>query len=239
MKRVLIILASLLALLFIGMDVATADDADDAVAQSASKFGRPFHWLGLQQETASHGSYSIVIDYSIPGPSPIGTLINCTGQPSEIVLQVRGTFDFFAGICDDFDGPPCDNKLIYVTEGCEGVTDGEQVYRIRSDFARSKMRICYDEYLTGQCNELEEVARGYVTAQNQGLVVDGVIQAPARQFGVRTITDSKWFRFDGRWVRIPRTGIHVNVLFDMPEPDGCDAILNPCGFAESGVGIRR
>lgn len=238
MKRFLAFLVVITASFFLIAGPSSADDADDGFGLRQNKHAG---WLDLQQQTASHGSYAIAFDYSIGAPSPVGDFVDCTGTPSEIVLQVRGTFDFFAGICDDFGGPPCENRLIYVTESCEGVTDGEQVYRIRADFARSEIHICYDKNLDGICGEFEEVATGIVTAQNQGLVVDGFIQAPARQFGVRTILKSKPFRFNGKRVRIPRTGTHVNVLFDMPEfvAEGCDAVFTPCGFAESGVGIRR
>jgi hypothetical protein len=238
MRRVPVVLAVISAFLFFIAAPSIADDNEKGINLGQHKHPS---WLSLRQQTASHGSYAIAFDYSIGAPSPRGDFIDCTGQPSEVVLQVRGTFDFYAGICDDFAGPSCDNRLIYVNESCEGVTDGEQVYRIRADFSRSEVFICFDEDFDGICSDFEVVATGVKTAQSQGFVVEGVIQAPARQYGVRTILKSKPFRFNGSWVRIPRTGTHVNVLFDMPEfvPEGCDAVFTPCGFAESGVGIGR
>lgn len=230
---------AVLSVLFFLIGAPSVADHDDETINFGAK--KHWNWIGFKQHTASHGSYAIAFDYSVGAPSPRGDFIDCTGQPSEVVLQVRGTFDFYAGICDDFGGPPCDNKLIYVNESCEGVTDGEQVYRIRADFDRSEVFICYDENLDGICSEFEVVASGVKTAQSQGFVVEGIIQAPARQYGVRKILKSKPFRFNGKWVRIPRTGTHVNILFDMPDfvPEGCDAVFTPCGFAESGVGIGR
>ena len=77
------------------------------------------------------------------------------------------------------------------------------------------------------------------------MFVNGEASVPTREIGIRTLTDSRPFRFEGRTVRIPRNGTLVNVLLDLPPgfpntpitPDAC--IGGPCGFAASGVSVGR
>ena len=117
----------------------------------------------------------------------------------------------------------------------------ETSYRIGAEFMRLDIYICYDEDLDATCSPFEVVASGELTAHFQAVVVDALVQPPARFVGVRKILHSKPFRFNGRWVRIPRAGTQINTLLDSPAPvpNGCDAVQNPCGYVASGIGIRR
>ncbi|MDJ0911874.1 MAG: hypothetical protein QNI99_22010 [Woeseiaceae bacterium] len=240
MRKAPLVLTAIFASLVLGGNAAWADD--DGEDKQSCKRNQVTRWFDVQQLTMSHGEYSLLIDPATGAPVLETDLITCTPNP---VFQVRGTFDYFAGICDDLAGPECGDNLIYVSEFCFGPTEGQLVGRIRSDFGRRPVRICYDPTFTGQCTTENQVAIGFVTSQNQGFIPDGLetspVVGPAREIGVRTITWSRRFWFNGEFERIPRIGSQVNVLFDLPgiEPGGCDAVLAPCGFAESGVAARR
>ena len=240
MRKALLVLSAIFASLALGGSYAWADD-DGIGAQrwGDSRFSR---WLDIQALTSSHGDYAVLFDPASGVPAVESDLITCA---PDLVARVRGTFDYFAGICDDLAGPECGENLIYVSDFCLGPTEGQLVGRIRSDINRRPVRICYDPTFTGQCSMENQVAIGFVTSQNQGFVPDGLettpVAGPAREVGVRTITWSRRFWFNGEFHRIPRIGSQINVLFDLPggEPDGCDAIFVPCGFAESGVAVSR
>ena len=241
MRKAQLVLAAIFASLAFGGSAAWADD--DGEDRQSRERGRMTRWLDMQQLTASHGDYSVLIDFTTGIPISETDLVSCT--PPTPVLQIRGTFDYFAGICDDLTEPECGDNLIYVSEVCFGPPEGQLVGRIRSDFTRRPVRICYDPTFTGQCTEENQVAIGFLTAQQQGLIPDGLettpVVGPAREIGVRTITWSRRFWFNGEFQRIPRIGSHVDVLFDLPgiEPGGCDALFTPCGFAETGVAVSR
>ncbi len=243
MRRILVLIAAASGWLLLGAGASVASDAESTVNAAAERF----HWgfgLSVKQQTVSHGDYSLLVD-SNGIPVPVTDLVDCSALPLPFILQIRGAFDFYAGVCDDAGGPGCDGKLIYVGESClaELAANTETVGRITSSFGRVQLRICYDANEDGQCTASESVATGVVTMPLQGFLLDGQFQGPTRQIGVRTIETSRPFRLNGRRVRIPRNGTHVNVLIDVPPgppdlpatPETC--VGGVCGFVESGVSI--
>ncbi len=253
MRRTLVFVAAVSSALLFMAGAAVADNYASGNKHFA-KHARLAHGLGFKQQSASHGDYSLLFDFSTGMPVPVQTtdLVDCSALQQGVVLQIRGTFDFYDGICDDFDGPQCGNKLIYVAEYCQGVKAFDVAGRIRSDFGRHAVRICYDPNETGRCTSFNEIARGFLTAQDQALIIDEDVPGAIRQIGVRTITKSRPFRFDGKRVRIARVGSFMNVIADVPPfpflppdftappvPGRCNGLNIPCGFAATGVGIGR
>ncbi len=244
MKR-LVLIGAVTSCLLLAANVTFAGD-DEFEAEHSGNKDQSVYGFGIKQQSLSHGDFFVLFD-NLGMPVPATDLVNCSALPVPVVLRVRGTFDFYDGICDDSAGPACDGKLIYRTEFCvaEFLAQGKTVGRIFSDFGRAKTRICYDFDGDGECLATEKVAEGFVTIQDQGFVIDGAVQAPAREIAIRTITTSRPFRFNRSVVRIPRNGTLVNVLLDLPPgfpatpitPGSCSG--EPCGFAASGVSVGR
>lgn len=245
MRRKTLPVAAISSWLMLAANLTVAGD-DESGAQLAANSVHSAHGIGIKQQSLSHGDLSILVD-NLGIPVPVTDLVNCSALPLPVVLRIRGTFDFYDGICDDSAEPRCDAKLIYRSELCLGefLAQSELVGRISSDFGRAKTRICYDQDGDGECLASEKVAGGFVTIQDQGFVIDGEIQAPAREIAVRTITKSRPFHFNHKRVRIRRNGTLVNILLDLPPgfpetpitPQTC--LGDACGFAASGVSIGR
>ena len=245
MRTRLALIAAVTSCLMMAASAALADD-DRSETEYWKGRGHSSFALGIKQQSLSHGDFFILID-NLGAPIPATDLVDCSAFPAPVVLRIRGTFDFYDGICDDSAGPSCDGRLIYRTELCaaEFLAQQDTVGRIFNDFGRAKTRICYDADRDGECVASEKVAAGFVTIQDQGVVIDGAVQAPAREIAVRTITQSRPFRFNHKRVRIPRNGSLVNVLLDLP-PGFPETPIVPalcpggaCGFAASGVSIGR
>ena len=137
MRKAMLILAAIFASLVLGGSNAWADD--DGEDRERWKHSRVTRWLTMEQLTASHGDYSVLIDFTTGLPISETDLVSCT--PPTPVLQIRGTFDYYAGICDDLAEPECGDNLIFVSEVCFGPTVGQLVGRIRSDLTRRPVRI--------------------------------------------------------------------------------------------------
>ncbi len=245
MRKMLILTAAAVSLLLASSATVAGDE--ESGDKFSADWGRSAVGFGIRQQSLSHGDFFVLLD-EFRRPIPETDLVNCSALPAPVVLRIRGTFDFYDGVCDDSAGPGCGGKLIYRTELCvaEFLAQADISGRIFSDFGRARTRICYDQDGDGECAASEKVAAGFVTIQDQGFFINGEVQAPAREVAVRTITHSRPFRFNHRWVRIRRNGTLVNVLLDLPPgfPDPQVPITSEtclgegaCGFAASGVSV--
>jgi len=180
-------------------------------------------WAGgdAKIRKANGGDVSLFYGEVAGEPGVEGHLGVCDGvAPAPFLpdrLVVRSTYQRLAGVCDDQGKRPCSGRLIRVLERC--THDDQPVFAIGGatfptgptnvSYIKARVRICYDESGSGYCDNVDEVARGWVVSQVSGnFYINPNASVPAdftsTAFDNEQITYSKRFKFDGIHVRVPR-----------------------------------
>lgn len=183
---------------------------------------------GLPPVSLWQGDVAVFFDSDEPDRS----LVDCPdfAPPGPDGALIRAVFARLNGVCDDQTDRPCDGRLTYLYKRC--FTDDVR-YRVPEDdsvsieYAKAKIRICYDETAKGHCGEVDEVARARVVAHVQGSPLGAFIDNPTAGdvTGLFTtaqrITRSSPFRLDGHRVRVRRGSQTGQAVFRCVGPAAC------------------
>lgn len=194
-------------------------------------------FAGEVVRSVSHGTYELPLllnpDGSVNLNPQVGELITCAGlsvpPPGQHLLRVTSIYDRFEGVCDDLGAPPCADRLVIVQESCLETGDGNPGASGLIEAAYNKgavARICWDPSGAGQCTAEYEVAQSVgIGAQTRNL-----IGAPTGEtIALSRITSSRYFKVDGRSVRISQDTAKSDSLFERHDPQAgqSDCILPP------------
>ena len=183
----------------------------------------PNTWAGDNDNKREAKRNNVSLFYGeVAGESGVeGHLGVCDGSaPAPFLpdrLVVRSTYQRLAGVCDDQGKRPCSGRLIRVLERC--THDDQPVFAIGGatfptgpanvSYIKARVRICYDESGSGYCDNVDEVARGWVVSQVSGnFYINPNASVPvdftSTAFDEEKITHSKQFKIDGGHARVPR-----------------------------------
>ena len=145
-----------------------------------------------------------------------GLLSRCGEPPVHFPFAhrvvIKTVFARFDGVCDDQSERPCSGRLTQITERC---TADDVHYQLTEnqgvDYARSRVRVCFDPSAEGNCDDVDEVASGYMYSHIPGNFstnpsLEGTFDQTSESENIHQITRSKMFNLEGRHVKISKRG---------------------------------
>jgi hypothetical protein len=164
---------------------------------------------GQQAPGAAWGQGSLSLGFTAEG------LFGRCGEPPVHFpfahrVVIKTFFARFDGVCDDLSDRPCAGRLMQISERCTADDVHYQLTETQGvDYLRARVRICFDPSAEANCDDVDEVASGYMYSHVPGNFsanpgIEGTFDLTSESANIHQITHSKMFELDGDRVKISK-----------------------------------